>query len=572
MKRPSSPPKKTPLASVHQFTDGEAETPAMPFKLIGVHEQPDHIPCVYIQHPGGKYVAVPLNLCNPAKQSMLYDLLLRAGLIVATTQLPLKAIAARLLHFAATCTTRVIAMEGFHTVVLAGKAHRVLVHAGVCHWLAGEPEGAAVVLVGDATKTIRPIASHKEFRDGYGLLVCQQPRMLVVLLFALAAVLAPEFDVLLVALLLVGQSSIGKSIIQSAASLLVSGKDKLRQLNATPQGLIEFIQAQGAQAVYLDDTHGAKVCEALCDAIMASGNGAESRLRSGHALLTVPEAPIRGALVLSAEASLADTVRSGRGTLRSGLYARVLEVHPGAHGMFDDLCGHEDSAALASHVKEQAHEFAGVVGTAFFEKVAYNWDTVWTQWPKNRERVNSAILEASGMEKVDGVMHRLTQAMTFVGFVGAIAANYGVLPLKRRDVFNALGLLLREQSRRLHGARTPVQQAVIEAVQLFIQTNPAKFLPIEQAGDAVQVNGLAGFSSRGKSGLLYLFFPAFFKKQFVSKFGEEAYGHLRTAGHLRSTKSRENRYQVRVPMPGDAEEGKRRDFVAISASILVADD
>lgn len=532
----------------------------------------DEMPTVYIRSRAGKPLAIPLSACVPSKQSQLDELLMRAGFVDVVPQLPTRALAAALRQFAATTKVRVLDRDGFHTVELAGGSHRVLVKGGECHWLDAAPNDGTLVLVGKAAQSTRSSGSHKKFRKAFKELLPAQPRLLVGLLFALAAGLAPEFGILLVALLLVGPSSIGKSIIQRACSLLVSGADSVRQLDATPQGLIEFLQAQGAAAVYLEDTHSARMWEALCEAIMATGNGAEGRLRSSHSRHVANDAPTRATLVMSAEAGLAETVRLGHGTLRAGLYARLLEVHPGEHGMFDDLCGHTDSASLALHIEEQAKQCAGVVGQAFFTVIASNWAEVRELWVKKHDFVQAAILRHAGLGEIDGVTHRLLEALTFVGFVGAVAAKHDVLPVKLAHVFRSLGLLLGEQVKRLKGMRTPVGLAAVDAVRLFIQTNRGKFLPIEQASDPTHVNGLVGYVKHTKRDTLFLFYPGVFHERFVGKFGDEVYGHLRSAAVLRTHESRGNRYQARLQLPGRTGSDRPQDFVAISESILFAED
>ncbi len=570
MKTSSIKPQRPEMQPSQSEARPDTDTPCLPFELVGLQKQPNQVPILYIRAPGCSTVALPITACSVSKHAQLDELLLRAGFVEAVSQMPIKALAASFRNFAATTKVRVLTQEGIQSVEFDGVAHRVLVKGGICHWLGAASERVQVVLAGNAAKPTRPLASHKKFLKAFRPLLSQQPRLLVVLLFALASELAHEFDIVLIALMLVGPSSIGKSIAQRTSSRLITGEDGLRQLNATPQGLIEFLQAQGAGAVYLEDAHGARVWDALCEAIMSAGNGAEGRLRSSHSRGVANEAAIRCTLIMSAEASLADTVRSGRGTMRTGLYARLLEIYPGPEGMFDDRCGHDSSAGLAMHLEGLSQEFAGVVGHAFFNMVASLWDKLQEQWPLKRDLVQAAILKHAGLEKVTGMTHRLTEALTFVGFVGATAAHHEVLPLKPSDVFKALGLLLREQVDRLKGATTPVAQAVREAVRTFIESNPGKFLPIEQAGNTT-TNGLAGYIKRTKQGPLYLFIPGVFKERFVSKFGEETYAHLAAAGLLRTQETRGNLYQVRLDLPGQQDKHDRRSFVAISGAILLDD-
>ncbi len=557
-------------AKLHSSAKG-----SLPFDLIGMQQSSGQEPLVFVSMRGklpAEAVGVPLRLCINSKHSALEEYMAAAGFFAALNAISGKALAIELRNFAATTPVRVIDTEGIHSLELGGMRCRVWVKAGKTHWLTPRPDGARVVLVGKASSAITHGGTHRAFRKSFETVLRRCPRLLVVLLFALAAQVSAEFGVLLLALAIIGVSSSGKSIAQFVASMLMDGEDRLQHFDGTAQGIVEFIRAQGARAVYFEDAHGAEACEALISAIMSTGNGASSRKRSRYAGPVLADRPICGTLIWSAEAGLADTVRAGRAALRSGQFARVLEMHLGAHGMFDDLCGFDSAADLAMFVQERAKCCAGAVGDAFVAACAQRWDRIHEIWPKNRGQVRGHILRAAEIDEPTGVTHRLTEALTFIGFIGAFAATHGVLPVERKHVYEALGLVLREQSIRLQGARTPVAREVIEAVRHYLQTNPARFLPLSCAADPTPSNGLAGYIKPVKGKPAYLFFPGTFNAQFTAKFGNEGFAHLRAAGYLLTQPNRENRFQVRVQTAGQGDKGKRMDFVAISASILAAED
>lgn len=547
---------------------------SLPLKLLGLVDKPGEPLAVALALPStnpSKAVMVPLLLCAPSRQSALDEFFMRPGFFSALKGTSTKTLAAELRNFAETTTVHALDTEGIQTFEHDGSLCKVWVRSGNVHWLTPQPDGAEVVLVGKAAREERWQTSDKQFRQYFGDLLQHCPRLLVVLLFTLAAPLLSEFGIASLALALIGMTTSGKTLIQRATSLWVNGEHRVENFNGTPQGIIEFIREQGRNVVNFEDAHGAKAGEALIAALMATGNGATERKRSRYGRAAMADAPILGTLVVSAEAGLADTFRAAGQPLLSGQFARAIELHMGKYGMFDALCGHETSAQLAACVKNKSHLYEGVVGDAFVQALAPNWEAIKRMWLKRRDEVRSGILRAAGITEPSDVTNRQLETLTFIGFTGAIAAKYDALPVKRRHIYEALGLLLREQESRLQGSRTPAGQKVVEAVRHFIQTHPARFLPIERASDPTPVNGLAGYKKPINHRPAFLFFPGTFDAEFISKFGREAFVHLRDAGHLVCQGKRGNRCQVHVRFPGQEGRGTPMDFVAISESILAAE-
>jgi hypothetical protein len=338
-------------------------------------------------------------------------------------------------------------------------------------------------------------------------------------------------------------------------------------MNATAVGLHDHLAAFPDQPVFMDDAHGADAAQALLRAIMDSGNNAR-RLRSTAWAQAKSVSEVSATLIVSAERGLADTARSARQPLNAGVLARIFELHLGTYGMFDDLCGRPDARSLALELKAVAPDYHGVLGDALAAAVAEQWERVMSMHGRHFVSVQEAIRQRAGAGALDGVNERVLDGLTFAAFIGCSAVQLGLIDIKKSAITGAFGLVFGEYLGRQKQSATPTGAAVIEAVRHYLQTNPARFPPLSQAGDPTKVNGLSGYLKSSNDGQhVYLFFPGTFRQEFEEEFGPEVYSSLRDAGFLRCQKSRHNTYSARVPGPRDGPQ-RRQNFVAVSEAIL----
>lgn len=541
-------------------------------KLLGVQRGPDLCTRIILKRPSdGKTFAVPMTLLAPDARRQLVEVFFRNDMGEFILTRGVREVAARMLKFAASPQRVVIAGDGFHRLSLDGVQHEVVAMGGCVYWLTQRPKDARVAVIG-SEQVPRQEGAMGDFSAQFRDVLLGCPRLLVTLLFALAAQLAPAFGVARLSICLIGATSMGKTLIQQVVSRLVYAAAEVRHFDGTSIGLGEYLAAQGERAVFFEDAHEEGMCEPLCHAIMATGNGAEGRLRSGAggaAAVRTSSAPIRATLILSSEASLADVVRQGRQVLRSGLYARLLEVYPAQHGMFESLCGHETSADLAKHIEAQSIDFAGLVGHEFLRLISGRWDWMQGRWEEKQGGLKAAVFKAAQIDTPSGMADRLCNTLSFIAFIGVVASHLKVLPIAKKDVYAAIGLLLGEQVQRHGRARTPAAQEAVEAVRHFIQTSPNRFERIDQVNGSASIRAnLAGYTKQAKGESLYLFFPGEFRKLFIPKFGDEMYRHLDGAGHLRSQEKRGRMYQTRVTVAGQS---VPQDFIAVAASILASE-
>ena len=514
---------------------------------------------------------IPAALLAVGKHAQLEELLLKHGCLDITKTYTPREISSHLSQAALECRAIAIDKEGLHNFPVAGKVHRVYIKAGQCYWVTSKSADVDIVLVGAAAAVPKPTKSLKQFNHAFAKLLAVNPRMLAVLCFALASLLARLFGVPQMSLGIIGISSRGKSIVQRAISCVVNGLAEVLAMDATVAGLHEYLADRSDQAVFVDDAHGARAAEALIQAIMNIGNSG-GRLTSKRAQAGEAHQQLTCSLIFSAERSIAETARAGRSELNSGVFARAFEIHFGQHGMFDDLASFADGATLAKFIQTESPHYMGVVGSALLQQVTGSWSKAQTLWPKHEAIIRAQILKHAEADEVTGLNGRLLDRLTFITFAGCLLVHFKILEISRRDIYRAVGLLFKEHLHRLAAASSPVAGAVVDAVRHFIQTHQGSFLPLVQAGDAARPNGLAGYLKRRSQGDMdYLFFPGVFKAKFIDEFGTEAYGHLRDAGFLVTQASRGNLTSVRVKLSGQ-DDGKRQDFVAIRSSILYSEN
>lgn len=517
-------------------------------------------------------VQVPLEMLVQSRSTQVQQLFLKEGYVDLAAAFAPKELSTALMGFATSCKAIVINEEGPHSLEIGGEVHRAIVKGGHCHWIDRAPAGVEVVLVGKAAVKAQPKKDLEQFNVELAPLMAMLPRWLMMLLVALAAPFFKLFGVQPLSFALIGPSSIGKSIIQKSVAVLANGDGVLKTFNTTEIGLHDYLCEQGAQAVFFDDAHGEDAAAPLFRAVMDVGNGG-GRMRSRLSFGAEQHQTIQCVLIVSAERSLMETARAAGKSPASGVFARILEIFPGAHGMFEVLGDFKQSADLARHIEQVSPAYAGVVGDAFVKEMAAKFAVAQRLWHQRRGKLKAIVRGEAKAESSSGVNDRVLESLAFCAFIGHMGVQFGVLGVGHKAVNLAVSGLFQEHLNRLQSTRTPVGQAAIEAVRHFILTNPARFLPIEQAADPVKPNQLAGYFKRGKQGGLFLFFPGTFTEKFVDTYGSEIYDHLRMAQLLEAQPGRHNRYLVRVPAHGVPEDGgQRMNFVAVRERILFEGD
>ena len=342
---------------------------------------------------------IPLAFLASGKHALLEEHLLKYGYLDVAKTYGSREISSFLSQAALACKAIALEREGLHNVPISGKNHRVFVKGGECHWLTPKPEGTTVLLVGPAANNCKPSKTLKQFNDRLATHLARNPRMLVVMCFALAATLARMFGVPQLNLGIIGMSSRGKSIVQRFVSCIVNGRDEVLAMDATVVGLNKYLSERCDQAVFIDDAHGARAADALIQAIMNTGNGG-GRLRGNAVSTNVAHETVTCSLIFSAERNVLETARAGRVEVNSGVYARTFELHLGKHGMFDDPDTFADAAMLAKFIAAESPHYMGAIGCPLVQQVTNSWPKTQSMWAKREAQIRAQISLRSRLNRV----------------------------------------------------------------------------------------------------------------------------------------------------------------------------
>jgi hypothetical protein len=459
-------------------------------------------------------------------------------------------------------TVVVVDLPGYHRIMQGDVPLAAYAWGGNVYFLGSTPDfkvfatgaGAdAIASQGDCVawmKSIRPVAK-------------ANPRLLACLCVSLSAALLRAFGMPSFTLALWAPTTKGKSTFQLVCSAM-TGLPKVLQWNGTRIGIQEVFADSPDQPRCLDDMHKAEKFEDIAQLVMAAGNGA-ARLVSKRSSGSQPPREIHSSPIVSTEKTLASMVGN---TAAAGMFARYFEIGQGRYGMFDDLCGHANGAALSHYLKAAIKDQYGTVWPRWLKLLSSSWPKVESLHNEKLPELRAAILKAAADPELDDITNRVVDNLAFAAFAGLLATELGLWKISARRISSAFGLLLKE-----HLDRTPTGNAlvarIVEALAGYIETHGDKFPSMSVANDPDRAGHVGYLIEDDKHGTLYLFIPAVFRTLFIKQFGDEVYEALRAAGYLVSHGSRNNRFTKRVPAGPDGEK-KPMDFVAIKASIRYA--
>jgi hypothetical protein len=511
--------------------------------------------------PDDSAQTLPLSLLIKGRRTLMEDWMLRNGHHRLALAVPVDR-QQDVLRGAAQREKRVVlSTNGYHEVQTTdGFRSRCLVRFAQAYWLDTQVPPLPVTLIGQAG----PIANQSakgSLDPGLAKVLETNPRLLAVVLFALAAMVKGVFDEDIPNLGLIGGSSLGKSTAQRVASWLTLGRDELVTLNATTLGLNDFLAGKIHQPVFVEDAHGADAGQPLIAAIMNTANGA-ARLVSSRSPSHAATGPITSTLIFSAERSAAETARASKQPLNAGVQARLLEVGMGRHGVFDELGDHDGGGTLSRQIALTAMASRGVMAHTLLQLLAGQLEKARAIWATRRPKLRKRLAKRAEVVDIDPINGRLLDGLTFVAFIGTAVCRRKSIRIDSDAVIHAVGDLFAEHISNSGTTSTPVAQRALDDVRYCIQSSPNRFAPLADAHSRLG-SGLLGYRRTKGNETQFLFFPAAFEGQFFDEYGKEIYEFLRSAGHLRCQGGRFNRMTVRMP-----NSDQRQEFVVVADTIF----
>jgi uncharacterized protein (DUF927 family) len=311
------------------------------------------------------------------------------------------------------------------------------------------------------------------------------------LVFALsAAVAAPLLYVLGVesgGFHIVGASSIGKTTLLIVAGSVWGGggvRGFIKQWRATDNGLETLAAAHCDTLLALDEIAQMLPEAAAASAYMLANNGAKHRAgRGGEGRAT---AEWRTLFLSTGEVDLgAKIAEAGKGRrATAGQQVRVVDI-PGdagaGRGVFEELHGFIDAAALSGHLRIAAGQHYGHAGRELLTRIAADPRTVADELGRYQKQFIHENCPASA----DGQVRRVANRFALVAAAGELATALGILPWTEGEATRGVARCFADWLAERGGTGSLEAIEAVAVVRRFIeQHGSARFERFSEANDA----------------------------------------------------------------------------------------
>lgn len=497
-------------------------------------------------------VKIPISDMAVNDVKSLAPVFARHGLIEYLDAASVKAISKAMLKQACIRNVAVISGSGVHKVGNENGDCYAYVWNGNPYWFGDAPSVEFVVLPETFPRKVLGHAADWKITIGHALK--GNYYLIVVCVHALSAALRSYFNQPNQTLILVGPSGVGKTTIQGCAQSMIGHPEEVKTMSGTKIGIAETLLANPDAPTFFQDSRQLQSSDDLIGLIFDAADGA-ARLKNG-----LGQPRIKSTMILSNERLIEDMSFSGKNKIDEGVYARCLEIKCDAKfGAFHDIHEEDSPAEFAKKLANGCRKYYGGVWVEWIASLSNNWDFVLEKYQKWLEKVRQMIVDKISSQANARVNNRIIDSMAFSAWVGVVASELNIIPLKKSEVVDAFAHVLDQYLSRHALGTGPASNKLIAEVKGLLDENKSKFQNIENYDEEHARNGGYGYYSISKkNGKLYLFYPSVFERIFVQKYGSVAYKLLLDAGFLVCDKSRGNQHLVR--MPGTS---LRKSFVAI---------
>ncbi|WP_218814170.1 DUF927 domain-containing protein [Rickettsiella endosymbiont of Dermanyssus gallinae] len=318
---------------------------------------------------------------------------------------------------------------------------------------------------------------------------------------------------------LVGESSIGKSTALAVAASVYSGKNYVRTLRTTDNGL-EGLAAQHNHALLILDELSQLNSRIAGDVfyMLANGQGKARAFRTGQARNIATWCLL---FLTSGELSLRAHLESAGQTIKAGQEIRSINISADAgegYGIFEDLHGHKDGSSLSNYLKEQCQRSYGSAIDAF---LTYLVKTDKEKILKERNEIAQKFLTRIKGDNAHGQVKRVVERFALVAAAGELAIKWGIVDWEVGTCIESTFTCFESwiNDHREGGMSSSEEEKIVEQVRYFFESQSSRF-------DSFMVQSSfkgnrAGFRSEAQQGNAagdYYVFTTTFKKEICKNY------------------------------------------------------
>lgn len=277
---------------------------------------------------------------------------------------------------------------------------------------------------------------------------------------------------------LFGDSSMGKTTLLIFAASGWGTPKYMKSWKTTVNGL-EITCANRSSTLLLLDESDEAAAEVVSDGAYMIANGC-SKSRMDRSISERPTYNWRLCALSSGERTLETQIESsGHGKkYKVGQEMRLTPLDPtkSKYGVFDDLHGHASGAEFTQHISHECARFYGTAGTQFVEELIIRG----VNPEELRSQLKKEIALLTQKYTVSTQEFRVAKNLAAVAMAGEMAIEWGIFPFDKGIVREAVrGVFLTWFTPQTTGvAKNREHDTIINAIREYIDTYPARFLPV----------------------------------------------------------------------------------------------
>lgn len=337
------------------------------------------------------------------------------------------------------------------------------------------------------------------WREHVAALACGNPFLMLGVCFALSGPLLQRLDLDGVGIHLFGDSTTGKTTVLNAGASVWGGSTYLRSWRATANGM-EGVAVQYTDTVLILDEIAETSARDLDEVayFLINGHGKTRANRYGQAKAT---AKWRVPVLSSGEQSIRARLAAGGIPSKAGQMVRMLDVPvSGKYGIFDELHGFKDGAALADAIGCAAHEHYGHAGPALVEAIIGRDISGLVTTQQN-------ILRQFG--ELDRQAKRGARVFALAALGGELAAHVGIVPWERTEALEAAVYIFRlwrdaREASSLGAEHWEILRAIREFIERYGESRFSDLNPVPTS-EYPLIRDRAGYWEDARGKRIYLF-------------------------------------------------------------------
>lgn len=307
-------------------------------------------------------------------------------------------------------------------------------------------------------------------------------RLLLSVSMAFAAVLLPFSALESGGLHLIAISSVGKTTAARAAASVCGGPDYMQRWRATINGL-EAIAALHSCALLILDEMGQVDPREVGESsyMLANGQGKQRATKTGGAARRQKWHLL---FLSTGEVGLSQHMAAAGKSTRAGQEVRLAELQADAgqgHGIFENLHGFPDGAALSDAIKVACSETYGTAGIEFIRRCVVEQHKLKELVASRIQAFVSGCEQAFGDDgKLGGQAHRVCERFGLTATAGELATSWEITGWQPGEAQAAVMRCFGEWLSARGTAGNTEPKAIIDTLREFISRHEdARFVDID---------------------------------------------------------------------------------------------